>query len=445
MVMETVVVFVAGIIGGIFSGIMPGVGGLVMMTMAYPILISLDPANILIFYITLISIDQFFGGVTAITLAMPGSSMSVPTMIEGHEMFRNGQGDKAIMYSAIGSWFASVFSVLLIVCLLPFLFLAYGIWNTLIQSLFFGIATVAVCMVSKNNMIVNILLFCFGITLAKVGWHEDQGKMMYTMGLEVLETGLPMLSVLTSLFVVPMLATSYLKNKKSIQFKTMTFSGYLESFKQIWKYKFTLLRSSLLGSIGGFVPGLAYAFSSMLSYSVERWIRVRKKIYKKGDINCLIASESANNAGAFTQMVPLLFLGIPITASEALIYNILQSRGMPVDIAWFSDLFSQVVFYFLVSASIGLVLAGKYVNLLSVLNNIKVSYVYLGIVTFLLLMNYTVGAQQYNAFNQTMITVFLMPVGLLFIGRDMTPLVFGFVLSEPLVDSFYRIYQLYFS
>ena len=195
--METVVVFIAGIIGGIFSGIMPGVGGLVMMTMAYPILISLDPANILIFYITLISIDQFFGGVTAITLAMPGSSMSVPTMIEGHEMFRNGQGDKAIMYSAIGSWFASVFSVLLIVCLLPFLFLAYGIWNTLIQSLFFSIATVAVCMVSKNNMIVNILLFCFGITLAKVGWHEDQGKMMYTMGLEVLETGLPMLSVLT--------------------------------------------------------------------------------------------------------------------------------------------------------------------------------------------------------------------------------------------------------
>lgn len=443
--METVVVFIAGIIGGIFSGIMPGVGGLVMMTMAYPILISLDPANILIFYITLISIDQFFGGVTAITLAMPGSSMSVPTMIEGHEMFRNGQGDKAIMYSAIGSWFASVFSVLLIVCLLPFLFLAYGIWNTLIQSLFFSIATVAVCMVSKNNMIVNILLFCFGITLAKVGWHEDQGKMMYTMGLEVLETGLPMLSVLTSLFVVPMLATSYLKNKKSIQFKTMTFSGYLESFKQIWKYKFTLLRSSLLGSIGGFVPGLAYAFSSMLSYSVERWIRVRKKIYKKGDVNCLIASESANNAGAFTQMVPLLFLGIPITASEALIYNILQSRGMPVDITWFSDLFSQVVFYFLVSASIGLVLAGKYVNLLSVLNNIKVSYVYLGIVTFLLLMNYTVGAQQYNAFNQTMITVFLMPVGLLFIGRDMTPLVFGFVLSEPLVDSFYRIYQLYLS
>jgi len=60
--METAAVFVAGIIGGIFSGIMPGVGGLVMMTLAYPLLISLDPANILIFYITLISIDQFLEG-----------------------------------------------------------------------------------------------------------------------------------------------------------------------------------------------------------------------------------------------------------------------------------------------------------------------------------------------------------------------------------------------
>ena len=107
------------------------------------------------------------------------------------------------------------------------------------------------------------------------------------------------------------------------------------------KHTSTLVRSSFLGSIGGFVPGMSYAFSSMFAYSVERWIRVTNKQYKPGDVKCLIASESANNAGAFTQMVPLLFLGIPITASEALIYNILESRGLPVDIQWFTSTFNM--------------------------------------------------------------------------------------------------------
>lgn len=440
---ETLGLFALGIISGIFSGIMPGIGGLVMMVLSLPILMQCDPANILIFYITLVSVDQFFSGVTAITLALPGSAMSVPTMVEGHHMFRNNQGATAIMFSAVGSWFASVFAVLLIICLLPLLNSVYGVWNTIIQSTLFTIATIGICTVSRNNVFFNIVLFFSGLFLAKVGWNEEQGEMLYTFGLTALETGIPVLSVLTGLFVVPMLVTAYIDNKQAINFQRLNLGGYIQTVKDMGKHTSTLVRSSFLGSIGGFVPGMSYAFSSMFAYSVERWIRVTNKQYKPGDVKCLIASESANNAGAFTQMVPLLFLGIPITASEALIYNILESRGLPVDIEWFTSTFTQVVFFFLISATIGMFLAGKYVNFLRVLNKLKVEYVYLGIVLVCIALNYVVGAQQYNAVNQLMVTLLLIPIGLLFIKRDTTPLIFGFVLSEPLVDGFYRLYQLY--
>ena len=96
--METLIVFAIGIISGLLSGMLPGVGGFVLMTMAYPFLMHLDPVNILIFYVTMASIDQYFNGITAIVFGVPGASMNIPTQIEGHTLFRKGQGSSAIMF-----------------------------------------------------------------------------------------------------------------------------------------------------------------------------------------------------------------------------------------------------------------------------------------------------------------------------------------------------------
>ena len=115
--METTLVFIFGILSGLLSGVIPGVGGFVLMTMAYPFLLHLDPVNILIFYVTMASIDQYFNGITAIVFGVPGASMNIPTQIEGHTLFRQGKGSNAIMFSAVGSYFASMFAVLLVVAL----------------------------------------------------------------------------------------------------------------------------------------------------------------------------------------------------------------------------------------------------------------------------------------------------------------------------------------
>ena len=280
--------------------------------------------------------------------------------------------------------------------------------------------------------------------LAHVGFSEESGKAFLTFDSEILYSGIPMLPVLTMLFVMPMLATSYLKKNTNFRFEGVTFDGYIKNIKRLRNYFPTLMRSSVLGSVGGFVPGMSYGFSSVLAYVTERWLRRKNKTYKLGDTNCLIASESANNAGAFTQLVPLLFLGIPITASEALIYHILEARNLPVSIEWFSSTFKTVVFFFIVSASIGLLLAAKYVNLLKVFNGVKISYVYIGIMTFLLFTIYHTGQIYFAGLSHLIIAVCLLPFGLLLIKKDPTPLVFGFILHQPLWDSWIRLVELYF-
>jgi len=159
---------------------------------------------------------------------------------------------------------------------------------------------------------------------------------------------------------------------------------------------------------------------------------------------CLVACESANNAGVFTQMVPLLFLGIPITASEAIIYNILEARGLPVDIEWFRSTFLTVLGFFFISSTVGLILAAKYVNGLKILNGLKLSTVYSGVILALVLILWQTGVANYGGFDHLYIALLLLPFGLLFTRLDTTPLVFGFLLSEPLLDNLKRILVIYF-
>jgi TctA family transporter len=188
---------------------------------------------------------------------------------------------------------------------------------------------------------------------------------------------------------------------------------------------------------------MSYGMSSILGYTVERLLQQRRGKYKQGNMECLIASEGANNAGTFTQLVPLLFLGIPITASEAIIYNILESRGYPVTIEWFQSTFTQVIIFFLISSSLGLLLAGRYVNILKIIDGLNIRYVYLSILTILFGAIFWMGYQIYAGIDYLIITAALLPLGVLLRKQDTMPLVYGFILHDALFDVGDRILIMY--
>ena len=443
MGIETLLVFVFGIIGGIFSGIMPGMGGLALMLMIYPILVELQPQNILIFYVVMISIDQFFAGLTAIIFGVPGSSMSVYSSYEGHTLMKQGRGSEAIMYSAISSWMTSLFGVVLILALVPILFLVYKVWNTNVQAVLFGFTSIVIVLVSRNRLYMSILLFIIGNLLGEIGYSHVFNRNFFTFDSPVLYSGIPIMSVLVSLFMIPLFLSTLQHGEKTFEFPGVTLDGYWNSFKNIMLYRWTLLRTGLLGSIGGFVPGMAYGMSSLLGYTVERSVQQKKGTYKQGNMECLIASEGANNAGTFTQLVPLLFLGIPITASEAIIYNILENRGYPVTIEWFQSTFTTVIIFFLISSSIGLFLAGKYVNMLKIIDGLNIRHVYLFILILLFGTIYWMGSQVWAGVDYLIITACLIPLGVLLRHRDTVPLIFGFVLHDTLFDVGNRVLIMY--
>jgi putative tricarboxylic transport membrane protein len=439
---ETVVVFILATLSGIFGGLMPGVGGLVVLVTAFPFLMSLDPVNVVLFYVVLISIDQYFNNTSAILLGLPGYATAVPSVIEGHTMFRRGEGDKAIMFSAIASWFCSAFAVMFVLACIPILFLFYEMWNSTVQAVIFAIAFISIVLFSPNRIWINTILFLLGLFLGWIGYDESLGIHNLTLNWTPLYGGIPTLCVIVALFIIPNFINSYLKDSSAISWPLLTIKGYWHSLLEIKNHYLTLLRSAFIGCIGGFVPGLAYSASTLFAYYGEKIFR--GKAYRKGDVKCLIASEGSNNAGAFTQLVPLLFLGIPITAAEALIYNILESKGVSLTVAWFQDTFSLVVICFMLSSTIGLLVAGKYINIFRFLDGFSVEKLYLFIVSSLIFMIWWLGNVTMNGEDHLLIFAMLVPFGLLMRKLDTSPLIFGFLLHDTIFWVSKRIAIMYF-
>jgi len=442
---ELVFAFFVGLGLGVVSGIVPGLNVFVSMLLVFPLLISWEPTSIMFMYITLASVHQYFGSVSATVFAVPGTSTSLPALHEGHGMFQNGRGSEAIMTAAIGSFFASFFAIVLIHFMLPYLSIFYQIFNTHIQVLLLTIAAITIVVFADNKIWISLLFWIVGNVLAMIGLHEYYGGIAFmTFGIPALYTGIDLLPVMIALYVVPVFLRAS-KNGGRIVFDGVSMGGYIEAAHNMYKQmKMTLLRSSAIGAVVGFIPGISWGLSTMLAYNTELGIRKRNQQYnKQGDVNCLVAAESSNNAGVYTSMVPMLFAGIPITASTALIYNIFMFKNINPTLPFFESLYQITLVGFGISSFIGLLIAGKYVNFLRFLSGLDIRKFYIVMFALLVVICYVVAQEYYAGFDNLVMLACLLPFGYLLRNYNTMPLIYGFVLQDIFVESVYRLYFFY--
>ena len=173
--------FLLGVFGGIFAGLIPGIGVFTVLVLLYPLLLDLTILQLLILYIPIISISQYIGSVPALYFKIPGEATSFIATEYGHNLFKKGNYD-LIPLTAIGSFVATVLSAVVIL-LLPMLYenMFYGVLKT--NFVFAMILITGVCLVStaKNNWWVSILLIVFGLLLGNIGFNASTGKFFATL------------------------------------------------------------------------------------------------------------------------------------------------------------------------------------------------------------------------------------------------------------------------
>ena len=192
-----------GIIAGVLFGIIPGAGPFLAIATFYPLLLTLDPFNILLFYITILITSNYTNSVTGILYGIPGDASAVITARHGHKLFLKGKGHLAVSNNAISSTLGSVFAIILFLLFLPSIYNVFQFYNSTLQLSIICIAIFLLTLMSKQKIWKTITLFIFGGILAKIGFNNTTFETWGTFGVDYLTLGIPFSAVMICLYIIP--------------------------------------------------------------------------------------------------------------------------------------------------------------------------------------------------------------------------------------------------
>ena len=418
-----------GIVLGVLSGLIPGVGKFILILMIWPLLGDFSVIELLMMYVSMSAISQYIGSLPAIVYGIPGEGSSYPAVVESKFLDTESKVSQAISGSAFGSMFGGIIVVIFCYLLADYADSLKYFFSTKILVFLLLFVVFVMIFTMGNSKLGNIVMIVTGLTLGLIGNNSYLGIDFLTFGSSHMWAGLPMPVVLICLFAIPQIAYYLDDSIESGKAKTY------EITKVYFLNPLGLLGSSIVGFFGGLVPGLSAVFSSAFAYGLST-------LFTKNPVKRIVVSETANNAGAFSQILPLLIFGVPIIGSEALLLFFMEQKGFSIHPFSFSDVIPTLALTLMFVNFIGFLLAwpfSKHVNLFYAIDTKKVMIILL--ICLIGVVVYT-GYIKYSTLYYITVFLVLAPIGVMLRKVDTLPLVFAFQIHDKLLDGLYRFYQL---
>lgn len=419
-----------GTILGTLVGVLPGIGPALAIALLLPITYSINPASALIMFAAIYYGAMYGGSTTSILLNTPGESGSVITALEGHQMAKRGRAGAALATAAIGSFIAGTIATGILAFAAPSL----ANWAIAVTAAdYFALMLVAFMTVGSllgSSMIRGMVSLSVGLALGLVGSDLQSGAVRLTFGNLHAIDGIETVTVIVSIFALGEALYIAARAKESgwsivaMQGKAlMTKSDIRRSWKP-W------LRGTAIGFPLGVIPAGGSEVPTFLSYSIEKNLSKNKDEFGKGAIEGVAGPEAANNANAAGALVPLLALGLPTSATAAVILVAFQTYNIQAGPLLFTtnpDVVWTLIAALFVGNTLLLVLNLPFVKVWVKLLHIPKPYLFAGITTFALMGAYVAN----NAIFDLWIALGVAVVGYLFrrFGVPITPLIIGLILS----------------
>lgn len=308
----SLLLMIAGVAIGIIFGSIPGLSASMAVALMLPLTFSMNSSlgmNVLV----AVYIGGISGGlISAILLNMPGTASSIATTFDGYPMAQKGEAMRALGIGIVFSFLGSIFSFIILTFCAPML-ADVALKFTPIEN--FGICFFALTMVailSSGNMIKGLLAGMLGLVFAMVGMAPIDGTPRFTFGNSELMAGFNTLTTLIGIFAVSDIlisAETIGKGVETIPVKKVKGFGF--SPKEFVSWLPGALRSALIGTGIGILPGIGGSTSGMLSYVTAKNMSKHPETFGQGEPEGIVATECANNATIGGAMIPLLVLGIP--------------------------------------------------------------------------------------------------------------------------------------
>lgn len=374
-----------GVFLGTAVGILPGIGPALTVALLLPITFKLDPGGSLIMFAGIYYGGMYGGSTTAILLNTPGEAASVVTALEGNKMARQGRGGPALATAAIGSFVAGLVATIGIAFLAPIIVkvaVRFGPWDYFALMM---IAFVTVSATFGSSPLRGLTSLGFGLWLGLIGIDQLTGQSRLTFGVPQLLDGIEVTTLAVGLFAIgeAMFVASTFRNTDD---QIIAIKGSIWMSAKDWARSWKpWLRGAAIGFPIGGLPAGGAEVPTFLSYNLERKLCRDPDAFGNGAIEGVAGPEAANNASAAGTMVPLLTLGLPTSATAAVMlagfqqYNIQPGPLLFVqhaDLVW--TLIASLFIANTMLLFLNLPLVGLWVRLLM----IPTHWLYAGIMVF---------------------------------------------------------------
>ena len=425
-----------GCLLGTVVGVMPGIGPALTIALLLPLTFKVPAAAMFVLFAGIYYGAMYGGSTTSILLNTPGESATLVTALEGNKMARKGRGGPALATAAIGSFVAGTIGTLALTFFAPLVVEAALAFGPAEYAALMVLALVAVSAVLGRSALRGLIALSLGLLFGLVGIDLQTGQPRFTFGTAELLDGIEVTIAAVGLFAVG--EAMYLAwQGRSAGGEIMRMEGGLMLSKSDWRRSWKAwLRGAGLGFPIGALPAGGAELPTLLSYYAEKKLSSHPEEFGHGAIEGVAGPEAANNASAAGVLMPLLTLGIPTSATAAVILSAFESYGIQPGPMLFTQQ-GSLVWTLIASLFIGnvillllnLPLVGLWVRLL----HIPSAWLYPGILVIS-----TVGV--YGASNSLFDVGLLYVFGLLGYGMrrfdfPVAPLVVGLILGPMLEQS----------
>jgi len=321
---EPAIALVMGVIFGILVGAMPGLSPSMGVALLVPFTYKLSPQISLILLGSIYIAANYGGSITAVTINTPGTPSAVVTSFDGYPLTTKGKAGVGLGTSLVSSTVGGIIgTIILIFFSVPLAGLAIKIHPSEYFALaIFGLATVA--SLGGKNWAKAFIAAMIGLLINTIGIDPISGVQRFTFGNYHLFDGFALVPALIGLFALSEVFTRLeeyrLEKEKEAEFKRTIWPR----FKDYWKLKLTIIRSAVIGTLIGIFPGAGATIAAFISYDVAKKSSKHPETFGEGNPEGVAAAEAANSSSVGGALVPLLVLGIPGSATTAVLIGALM-------------------------------------------------------------------------------------------------------------------------
>lgn len=433
----------AGMLVGMVFGMLPGLGGVAAVSILLPFIYYLDDYSGLAMLLGAVSVVYTSDTITSVLLGAPGSPASAPTAIEGHALAKQGQAARALGVGFLASMVGGLVGSLVLFFAIP---IAGPIVLMLSTPELFMLALVGLFFASSmigKDLAKGLAAAALGVLLGVVGPAQAAADFRFTFGQVYLLDGFSLTIVALGLFGVAEVI-SMLAQGGGISHQRMEVSQWGDGFRDFWRHRWLVLRASLIGVLGGFVPAVGASASTWVAYGHAIRSTKDKSKFGKGEIRGIAASEGANNATVISDLVPTLLFSVPGGPAAAIFLGALFSFGYypgPRMVTQNPDLMFLIVWSVALTSIVGAALCFAITPMLARLTRIPFAIIAAPLVLVMVIGAYQATSTIGDIFMLFMLGAlgWLMKHG----GWPRAPALVGFVLSGPMEQYFWLTNQIH--